>query len=123
MITGVVTSNKGAVLWVQLCGSGGLEETVDAILDTGFNGFLTLPLQLISNLMLPFVGTTRAALGDGSNVHMDVFEGTVRWDNHQRSVVVLAAESVALVGMSMLSGYRVTLDVQHGGSVMIEALS
>jgi predicted aspartyl protease len=55
--------------------------------------------------------------------HLDVFEATVLWDNQERDLVVFAAESEALVGMSMLSGYRVTLAVEDGGAVTIEALS
>jgi predicted aspartyl protease len=56
-------------------------------------------------------------------VHMDVFEAIVLWDNHERSVAVLAAEGSALVGMAMLFGYRVILNVEDGGTVVIEALS
>ena len=123
MLSGTVTSNKEAAIRVWLSGPNGQPETVDAIIDTGFNGFLTLPKQLITSLMLPFVGTTRAALGDGKDVPMDVFEATVRWDEQERNVLILAAEGVVLVGMSMLSGYRVTIDVEEGGLVRIEALS
>jgi predicted aspartyl protease len=62
-------------------------------------------------------------LADGREVAMDVFEASVLWDNLERDVVVLEAEGVPLVGMALLSGYRVTLEVQGGGSVRIEALS
>jgi hypothetical protein len=53
---------------------------------------------------------------------MDVFEATVLWDDQDRGVVVLAAEGAALVGMALLSGYRVTLEVQDRGAVRIELL-
>lgn len=122
MMTGQVTPNREAVIRVLVRGPRGQEAQVEAVIDTGFNGFLTLPAQLIADLALPFAGTTRAALGDGSEVQMDVFEATVLWDNQERGVVVLAAEGGTLVGMSMLSGYRVTLDVKDGGTVIIEAL-
>jgi len=122
MITGIVTFNREAVIRVLVRGSRGQEVQVEAVIDTGFNGFLTLPVSLISTLALPFAGTTRVTLGNGSEVPIDVFEATVLWDNQERSVVVLVAEGSALVGMSMLAGSRVTLDVEDGGSVMIEAL-
>lgn len=101
---------------------GGQEVQLDAVIDTGFTGFLTLPAQLIADLELPFTAVTRAELGDGSGVDMDVFEGVVRWDNQEQDIVILAAEGGVLVGMSMLSGYRLTLDVEDGGAVLIEAL-
>jgi len=61
-------------------------------------------------------------LGDGSEVRMNIFEGVVLWDNQGRRVPVLAAAGGALMEMPMLSGYRMTLDVEDGGSVVVEAL-
>ena len=123
MMTGLVTSSGEAVIRVLVRGPCGQEAQVEAVIDTGFNGFLTLPTQFVTDLALPFAGTTRAALGNGSEVQMDVFEATLLWDDQERNVVVLATAGGALVGMSMLSGYRVTLDVKDGGTVTIEALS
>jgi clan AA aspartic protease len=122
MITGVVTSSREAVIHVLVRGAHDQEAEVEAVIDTGFTGFLTLPARLIARLGLPFAGTTRAALADGSEVSMDVFEATVLWGDQDRGVVVLAAEGAALVGMALLSGYRVTLEVQDRGAVRIELL-
>jgi clan AA aspartic protease len=123
MITGVVTPNREAVIRMVVRGAHGQEVQVDAVVDTGFNGFLTLPGRHITELALSFAGTTQATLGDGSAVPLDIFEAIVIWDNHEQSIPVLAAAGSALVGMALLSGYRMTLDVEDGGSVMIEALS
>jgi clan AA aspartic protease len=122
MMTGVVTSNREAVLRVMVRSAHGQESLVDAIIDTGFTGFLTLPAPLITTLALAFAGTTRAMLGDGSEVRMDIFTGVLIWDNQERHVPVLAATGDAFIGMSMLSGYRMTLDVEDGDSVVVEAL-
>jgi len=123
MISGVVTSNREAVIRVLVRGARGQEALVEGVIDTGFTGFLTLPRGLIATLAPSFAGTTRAVLADGSEVSMDVFDTTVLWDNQERDIVVHAAEGAPLVGMALLSGYRVTLDVEDGGSVSIEALS
>lgn len=122
MITGVVTPSREAVVQVMVRGAHGQDVSVDAVIDTGFTGFLTLSPTLIAMLGLAFFGTTRATLGDGSAVSIDVFEATVLWDNHVRLVTVLAAEGGALVGMSMLFGYRLILEGADGGAVQIEAL-
>jgi clan AA aspartic protease len=122
MMTGLVTAGREAVIRLPVRGTRGREVRVEAVIDTGFNGFLTLPARLIADLALPFATATRAVLGDGSRVDVDVFEGIVLWDNRERDVAVLAAEGGVLVGMSMLSGYRLTLDVEDGGSVLVEAL-
>jgi clan AA aspartic protease len=122
MITGHVTSAREAIIRIAVRGTGAREETVDAIIDTGFDGFLTLPASFVSDLALQFAGATKAALGDGSEVPLDAFEAVVAWDNDERSVVTLATTGEPLVGMAMLSGYRVALDVVEGGRVAIQAI-
>ena len=99
------------------------QKPMDAVIDTGFNGFLTLPTRRIASLTLTYAGSTRAVLGDGQEVSLDLFEATVLWDGQEREAAVLAAEGSALVGMALLSGYRVTLEVKGGGVVTIENLS
>lgn len=123
MITGFVTPDREAVIHILVRNDAGREERIEAVIDTGFNGFLTLPLSLISSLALSFAGTTRTTLGDGSEVRIDVFEATVLWDSQERHVTVLATRGDALVGMAMLFGYRMTLEAEDGGAVVIEALS
>jgi clan AA aspartic protease len=122
MITGLVTSAREAVVGLIVRGAEGQEEEVEAIVDTGFNGFLTLSPALVANLALPFAGTTRATLGNGSEVQMDIYEAQVFWDGQERSVLVLEAEGNALLGMSMLADCQVTIEVRDGGSVIIETL-
>ncbi len=54
MINGVITSNREAVIRINVQGCDGQEIMMDAAIDTGFNGFLTLPIQYAANLNLPF---------------------------------------------------------------------
>lgn len=122
MIRGVITSNREAVIRIRVRSVGGQEVQMDAAIDTGFNGFLTLPVQLVASLALSFAGTTRAVLGDGRELSVDAFEVNVLWDDQEQSVVALATEGSVLVGMALLFGSRVTLDVEDGGSVLIETL-
>jgi len=123
MIRGVITPNREAIVRIGVRGSDGQKAQMDAVIDTGFNGFLTLPAQLIADLALPFAGATRAMLAEGREVSIDVFEVTVLWDDQERSIVALATKGSTLVGMALLFGKRVTLDVEDAGSVTIEALA
>ena len=131
MLTGRVTAEREAVVSIEvaprLSPSGGLgpeEQTVvvEAGIDTGYNGFLTLPRALIDELGLPYVGTAGAELGDGNKVRMDLFLGAVRWEGEAREVLVLEAPGGVLLGMAMLYGSRVTLEVEENGAVRIEPL-
>ena len=122
-MTGMVTADREAVIDLRIRGSGDQEIQVEAVIDTGFTGFLTLPKRLIDHLALAFMGPTRAVLADGHEVSLDVFEAAVIWDDQEKSVPALAAEGSILVGMAMLAGYRVTLEMEDNGVVMIESLA
>ena len=123
MIRGTVTADWEAMIDLEVSGSDHQTQRIEAIIDTGFNGFLTLPSNLISGLKLPFVGNRRATLGDGSVVVLDVYLATVLWHDRDYEVLVLQAGGEPLVGMSLLHGNRVTLDVVDGGNVVIDELA
>jgi predicted aspartyl protease len=122
MMIGRVTAEREAIVTIEILGPEDQTAVVEAGLDTGYNGFLTLPGDLIDELNLPYAGTAGAELGDGNKVRMDLYLGTVRWDDGMREVLVLEASGGALVGMAMLYGSRVTLEVEENGSVRIEPL-
>lgn len=103
-------------------GSGAQSEETEAAIDTGFTGFLTLSPALVELLQLPYWEASEFTLGDGSSVRLDVYKGRVSWDGLVREVLILEAEGTSLVGMSLLYGYRLTMDVVDGGPVTIEAL-
>ncbi len=123
MLTGRVTSDKEAVLPIEVLGVGGRIFQSEAGIDTGYNGFLTLPRAVIEELDLTFVGPARAALGDGKEVRMDLFLAAVRWEDGPRDVLVLESEAGILIGMALLGGCRIVVDVEEGGMVSIESLA
>lgn len=122
MITGQVTADREAVVRVRLrSGTGGAIE-IDAVLDTGFTDSLALPPSLIAALRLPFLYSTTVTLADGSQSVLRVHRGTVQWEQAELRVLVHAADGGALVGMALLYGHQVNLQVVDGGSVTIERL-
>jgi predicted aspartyl protease len=54
MIFGVVNSNCEAIIKVAVGGVDSPKMAVDAVIDTGFTGFLSLPLSVITELDLPW---------------------------------------------------------------------
>lgn len=93
-----------------------------AVIDTGFDGDLTLRPETIERLGYPHVGTVEATLADGSTVETDLHAGSVSWHGRTRPVVVLAAEGAPLVGMELLAGSRLIVEAEPGGSVVVEEL-
>jgi hypothetical protein len=62
-------------------------------------------------------------LADGSETVFDVYEGTAMWDRRVRRIAVDAADADPLVGMALLAGYELMMQVRSGGKVTIKALS
>lgn len=122
MLTGRITAEREAVVRFQVLGPAGQATAVEAVIDTGFDGYLTLPAVLIRDLDLPFLGTT-ATLGDGNSVSMALHLASVAWEEEPGEVLVLAAEGGVLAGMALLAGNRVILDVEEDGAVTIESLA
>lgn len=122
MLTGRVTSEREAVVTIEVLDAEGHPSRVEATLDTGYDGFLTLPRSLIEELGLSLIGPARAALGDGNEVSMNLFLGAVEWDDGIRDVLILEAEGGILVGMAMLFGCRMIMDVEEDGPISIELL-
>jgi clan AA aspartic protease len=116
MIRGVVTSEREAVIQIRV--SGPAEELeLEAIVDTGFNDFLTLPQGLIDDLHLPFAAPMLAALADGNVVETSSYRATVHWDEELREIFVVACDGGALVGMSLLYGHDLHIEAVDGGLV------
>jgi clan AA aspartic protease len=123
MITGVVTDDRQAIIHLIVRGPAGQEQEIEAIIDTGFDGSLSLPSSTVVQLGLPWRQRGRALLADGSESVFDIYEATVDWDGEARRIAVDEAETVPLIGMSLLEGYELTVQIQRAGNVTLRALS
>ena len=123
MITGKITANREAIIELEIIGSDQKSEKVEAVIDTGFNGYLTLPNDLINCFKLHPAGSRHVTLGDGNVVVLDMYLAKVLWHGQEREVLILEAEGGPLVGMSLLYGSRVMLEVVDNGDVTIGPLS
>jgi len=123
MITGVVTAHREAVVPVTVQDRDGRTHEFQGVIDTGFDGSLTLPSSAIAALGLAWRRRGRVVLADGSENVCDIFEGTVIWDGTRRRIPIDAADTLPLIGMALLHGYELTIRVVHGGDVHITALT
>ena len=122
MIAGRVTSEREAVVTVQISAPHGRPQTVDAVIDTGFTESVALPPDRIAGLELPLRGVERVSLADGSETLLVVYWGVVHWHGTALLVPVLETEAGALLGMALLHGSRLCMDVVQDGPVRIEAI-
>ena len=119
MIEGVVNDALEAVVTLSLQGPAGHAQDIEAVLDTGYSGFLTLPNTVVTALGLPFAYIGRALLANDAEVTFDVHDVTVLWDGRPRQIKADATGSTPLVGMLMLANHRLDMDVARGGRVTI----
>ena len=122
MITGVVRPSREAIVGLRLRGTNTVEIDVEAVLDTGFTEYLTLPLALVNSLALPRVNTDKVILADGNTVGVDLYEGVVIWDAQERAIIVHCMEGSPLIGMSLLYDHLMTMEVVDSGPVSIDAI-
>ncbi len=121
MMQGYVNENYEAIISVVVKHSGSFK-SIEAVIDTGFTGFLSLPSDIILELGLQWSYRDRATLGDGSETVFDVYNAEIIWNGQLREIEIDAAETEPLVGMALLRGYRLQVDTIEGGLVTIETL-
>jgi len=119
MMTGTVNADLERLLPLTVRDASGQPNGVDAVIDTGFNGFLTLPPALVATLALPWPCRQQGQLADGSVQDFDVYVATVGWDGKPRSVEVEAVDAQPLIGMALLRGSELRMQVIPGGSVTV----
>jgi len=92
---------------------------LQAVIDTGFTGELTLPPDLISALRLSFRTQEEVVLGDGTVRSVPLHVASVRFAGRNRRVLVGEAQTVPLVGTDLLRGFSLQIDFWEGGRVQI----
>lgn len=123
MMHGVVNQNCEATVPLIVSNEKRQTRLIDAVIDTGYTGFLSLPSEIITALELPWTGIDRGTLGDGSEVTFEVYAAEVIWDGEYLDIPVNEAETDPLVGMRLLYGYDLRIRAIEGGSVTIELVA
>jgi clan AA aspartic protease len=122
MMQGFVNQSCEAIIPVVVGNGDAPKKMIETVIDTGFTGFLSLPLSMIESMGLPWIFSDSVTLGDGSEVIFEMYRATVIWDGQFQVVDVAASEAEPLMGMSLLYGFKLQVEAVEGGTVTIEAL-
>lgn len=95
---------------------------IGCVVDTGFEGTLTLPPDVVAALGLPYVTRIRANLADDSNVMTRLHLATIIWHGVEREIIVLAMGRRPLIGTALIEDYHLSVDFYEGGSVVIDEI-
>src|SRR5262245_23047322 len=111
MTNGTVNADLEAVIRLLVRGPAAQRRKIKAVIDTGYNGWLTLPPVLIAALGLPWRRRSRAVLADGNETLFDIYEATVIWDRRRFLVPIDEADTTPLVGTALMEGYDFSMQV------------
>ena len=121
MIEGIV-QRREARIRLTIRGWRGRRQEIEAVIDTGYTGALTLPPAVVTALNLQWRTLGRGMLADGSESLFDVYQAKVEWDGQVRSVFVDEFDATPLVGMGLLRGNELKIQVRARGKVIIKRL-
>lgn len=93
---------------------------IEFVVDTGFEGTLTLPVSAVAAMGLPFYQRIRANLADDSLCMVDVHRARIRWDGQEAEVAVLAMGQRPLLGTMLLDGHDLSIHFVDGGNVSLQ---
>lgn len=101
----------------------GTEIETEFIVDTGFDGGLTLPSGLAHRLDARQAGYQNRLLADGSRAQSRVYEMSLTVDEDESySVEVFVLEANPLLGTAFLEQHSLTVEVTAEGPVSVEPL-
>ena len=117
----VVSDGREANVSLKVIGAGPDHASVNVqvAIDTGFTGHLTLPPNTVRSLSLPERGFVEVELADGGMRTLGVYEARVLWHWRPLRVPVYEADGGPLIGMSLLRGSTLTIEVIPRGEVTI----
>ena len=123
VIRGTVNARLESIVAVRVRGPSGAEQALSAVVDTGFTGWLTVPPELASSLGLVQRPARNAKLGDGTVRPLNLYDLEVEWGGAWHLVEAYATGREPLIGMRLLAGHRLTVDVVPGGAVAVTPLA
>ena len=123
MIRGKVDNRRRAWITLDVDNGNSAVQPVAAIVDTGFDSYLTMPPGIIRQLGLELDRQTVVILATGVRRRVNVWSAYIRWHDRLRPIEVLEAQGDPLVGMRLLEGSQLTIQSRVDGEVVIEELS
>jgi len=119
MISGIVNANLEVTVPLLVRDANDQPQVITAVIDTGYNGALTLPLALVTAWGLAQGASREVTLGDATRRVCDYYTAHLVWDGQTKKVRVLCVEGDPLIGTALLAGYNMNADFIVDGLVLI----
>jgi predicted aspartyl protease len=123
MMTGKVNSKLQPTMSLSLIAPDGTEFELDALIDTGFSGDITLPIETIRQMGLTFYVQDVHTIGNNQDVAFNFYTGAkVYWHQKDVDVLVMEVEGESYMGMELLSGSSLFVEAKPNGKVRVREL-
>ena len=113
-------SRLEARVTIDIAGNDHIFRSVEAIVDTGFTGALSLPESAAHELGLGSARVERVTLADGRSIRASVHAARILWHGQPLDVRVQTLGSHPVIGTALLANCRLSIDWWDGGDVIIE---
>ena len=118
MIEGTVDSVLKPRIEVEFIGLNG-NKIFLTLVDSGFNAEFSLPEAEAKNLGLRDTNTLMKINTASGSAFFKTYEGQILWRGLPRDIRVLGMGNQAMIGMSLLAGYVLKMEVWIDGRVAI----
>ena len=119
-MTGYVSAKEPEPrLTVTILDNRGTTVPIEAVIDTGFTGYMTLPIEIVSALGLERTRERMMRLADGSARRFRAYSAKIMWHGNMITISAPAMPGKPLIGMALLLGSDVAMAVREGGLVSI----
>ncbi len=121
MMQGQVNNKYQAVISLTMYTPNGSEITfADVLIDTGSDAEVVASASAIQLLGLYYLEPTDLRQVDDEVVTVASFIGEVSWNGSRKEVKVICTGESLLIGMGLLRGHQMNMDIRPGGLVQIE---
>ena len=115
MMEGIFGDNDELFFEISLIADNGLELPVDALLDTGFSGWLAMDSQDLEGLDWTYIKQEKMRTAKGE-FNFDLYVGKVRIEGQEFDIPVHVSTGVPeiLIGRQWLKNRRLIVDISAG---------
>lgn len=122
MIAGALNGNRELIVPVRVLDNNEHVHRFEVVVDTGFDGDLTLTPAFIAELGLLFSEPIDMVAATGATFRVDSYEGIVLWRGEKRPVRIIETEGRLLIGINLMWDSLLTAEIIDNGAVTIGQL-
>ena len=110
MIEGFVNGNQEPIIELRLM-LWNKSENIPAVIDTGFNGYISVPEKYVKASDWVFMGYEEYEIASGEIVKAKIFLGNILFDEKQIQTFILSSQSKdILIGTRLLEDKTLFID-------------